>query len=219
MTKSPSGIAFFDLDCTLLSIDSYRTLLKSFYLSNLSWRIFPFLYFSVLRKFRIISHLRFKEKSLFPFLGWTNDQIHTWGDNFFHKFLKQNICLSGSDKVKYHLSENHKVCIATGAPDIYLTPIKNIYGNIDIICTSLEYRNNIFTGRIIPPDCLGVGKLHYAESYAVSKKIDKSDCWFYSDHISDLPLLEWVGHPNVINPSSELMKIAIQQKWPILSWD
>ncbi|NNL70758.1 MAG: HAD-IB family hydrolase, partial [Acidimicrobiia bacterium] len=45
--------------------------------------------------------------------------------------------------------------------------------------------------------------------------IDLSESYAYSDSQTDLPLLEAVGHPVVVNPDRELRKIAEEREWPI----
>ena len=41
---------------------------------------------------------------------------------------------------------------------------------------------------------------------------------FYSDSITDLPLLEAVKAPVVVNPDRRLRGIALKRGWPIESW-
>lgn len=43
-------------------------------------------------------------------------------------------------------------------------------------------------------------------------------CYGYSDSITDLPLLETVGNPRVVNPDRALRRIATVRGWPVLSF-
>jgi phosphoserine phosphatase len=36
--------------------------------------------------------------------------------------------------------------------------------------------------------------------------------------VTDLPMLELVGHPRVVNPDRALRRIAAQRGWPVLSF-
>jgi phosphoserine phosphatase len=45
--------------------------------------------------------------------------------------------------------------------------------------------------------------------------IDLSQSFAYADHTSDLPLLQHVGHPVAVNPSSRLKTFALAHSWPI----
>ncbi|MBL7326039.1 HAD-IB family hydrolase, partial [Escherichia coli] len=43
-------------------------------------------------------------------------------------------------------------------------------------------------------------------------------CYAYSDSITDLPMLEAVGHASVVNPDRGLRKEASVRGWPVLSF-
>ena len=51
---------------------------------------------------------------------------------------------------------------------------------------------------------------------AVELDIDLADCHAYSDSITDVPMLEAVGHPHAVNPDRELRRVAEQREWDIL---
>ena len=51
--------------------------------------------------------------------------------------------------------------------------------------------------------------------YAMAHNINLAESYAYSDSITDLPMLETVGHPVVVNPDRELAKAAREREWPI----
>jgi hypothetical protein len=44
---------------------------------------------------------------------------------------------------------------------------------------------------------------------------DLADCYAYSDSVTDLPMLEAVGHPTAVNPDRALRKVAAEREWPV----
>ena len=48
--------------------------------------------------------------------------------------------------------------------------------------------------------------------------LDLSECYAYSDSVSDLPMMELVGHPVAVNPDSELGSLARERGWPIVTF-
>jgi phosphoserine phosphatase len=42
--------------------------------------------------------------------------------------------------------------------------------------------------------------------------------YFYSDSYTDLPLLEFSGHPVAVNPDRFLRREALKRGWRILRW-
>jgi phosphoserine phosphatase len=83
------------------------------------------------------------------------------------------------------------------------------------VCTHLESQDGHLTGHIVPPVCLGSGKVVWAERFAAEHYVDLSASHFYTDSITDLPLLERVGHPVAVNPDARLRRLARKRDWPI----
>ena len=48
---------------------------------------------------------------------------------------------------------------------------------------------------------------------AVKEGIDLANSYAYSDSITDLPMLELVGHPVAVNPDRELTRVARERDW------
>nr|BFE77188.1 hypothetical protein GCM10020092_104890 [Actinoplanes digitatis] len=53
---------------------------------------------------------------------------------------------------------------------------------------------------------------------AAERDYDLAECYAYSDSSSDLPLLEAVGHPSVVNPDRTLRRVALERSWPVLEF-
>ncbi len=89
----------------------------------------------------------------------------------------------------------------------------------DVLCNRFEVDDSgAHTGRPVGTLCFGAGKLGYAEAYARDRGVSLADCWFYTDSFSDLPVLERVGHPVVVNPDPRLRREAERRGWPVEWW-
>jgi phosphoserine phosphatase len=75
-----------------------------------------------------------------------------------------------------------------------------------------------FTGRAAPPLCLGEGKVRRAQQLADRYGFVLEEATFYSDSVSDVPLLERVAEPVVVNPDPRLKRIAERRRWRIERW-
>ena len=73
-----------------------------------------------------------------------------------------------------------------------------------ILCTRPLTADGRYTGEVETP-VIGEGK-RAAVRRALDERpdIDPADCYGYGDHVSDLPMLELVGHPVVVGGDSEL---------------
>ena len=73
-----------------------------------------------------------------------------------------------------------------------------------------------YTGRLAGPFCYSVGKAETLRAVAREHGYDLAASYAYTDSMSDLPMLEAVGHPVVVNPEAELRELAEERGWPIV---
>lgn len=87
-----------------------------------------------------------------------------------------------------------------------------------VLFQDYEVRDGRFTGQPVRPLCYGSGKVETAEAWARGAGVDLATSSFYSDSSTDVPMLEKVRHPFVVNPDPRLRWIARRRKWPLLDW-
>jgi HAD superfamily hydrolase (TIGR01490 family) len=76
-----------------------------------------------------------------------------------------------------------------------------------------------YTGRPDGPFTYREGKAIAIREMAEREGIDLAESYAYSDSESDLPMLRLVGNPVVVNPDSELLRIAREEGWRIITFD
>ena len=86
------------------------------------------------------------------------------------------------------------------------------------MATRLEVNGGLFTGNYVEPLCFRKGKVFWAEKFAKDLGGKLQESTFYTDSITDLPLLERVKDPRVVNPDLKLRAVARKRGWPILSF-
>ena len=218
-TTRPNA-AFFDLDLTITNRDSFRYYLRQHYLSN--WQLWPFLpwivTFGVLRKFRLVSLQTFKEKSLISLTKKNETHIKAIGEDFFLSNLKKTIRKKAYEKVQFHKGKGDLVFIISASPDIYVHSISDHLGCDGYFCTELAYSDGKFRGKFQGNDSLGPEKINTVKKIAKNYALELAECYAYSDHHSDLPLLKCVGQPVAITPTHKLREIALSEGWPIEDW-
>ncbi len=138
-----------------------------------------------------------------------------WDRQLYTKQIARLIYPESRALVAAHQAKGHTVAIISSATPYQVQPAAADLGIAHVLCTRLEVANGQFTGGVISPTCFGQGKVDAAESLAKQCRADLGKSFFYSDSQDDLLLLERVGHPRALNPSSKLEHIARARQWPI----
>jgi phosphoserine phosphatase len=110
------------------------------------------------------------------------------------------------------------VAIASSAVRQVVQPLAEELSIPHVICSELEVCSGELTGEFDRPLCYGAGKRERAEAFARALGSDLEHAAFYTDSITDLPLLEAVGTPIVVNPDARLRRMALRRNWPIEDW-
>jgi len=130
--------------------------------------------------------------------------------------IQPHIAERGLTCVDEHRAQGHVVALVSASTQYVVRPMANHLGIAgQYVCTHLESENGRFTGRASEPVCYGAGKVVWAQRFAAKYNVDLTASYFYTDSISDLPLLEQVGNPVAVNPDPRLRRLAQKRGWPI----
>ena len=85
-----------------------------------------------------------------------------------------------------------------------------------VLATTLEIVDGKVAGGVMP--CFGEGKYTAALNFAQQSGANLQQAYFYSDSYDDLPLLDQVGHPVVVNGKPKLSKVGRENGWVSLQF-
>jgi len=140
-------------------------------------------------------------------------------DDWFRVWVEPHVCDLGRRAVERHRARGDVLAIVTGAWPYTARPLARRLGIPHVVATELEIDGRgVFTGRFVPPLAIGEGKVARAEKLARDLGFRLEEATFYSDSHTDVPLLERVGEPVVVNPDLRLRRIAAKRGWRIERW-
>ncbi len=140
-------------------------------------------------------------------------------DDWFSRYVEPHITDGGRLAVRRHRAAGDLCAIVTGASPYASRPLARRLGIEHVVSTVFEMDGERrFTGRPEQPLCLGEGKVQRAERLACEHGFRLADAVFYTDSISDLPLMERVAEPVAINPDPRLRRLAERRGWRIERW-
>lgn len=167
----------------------------------------------------VIDAPKVARKALEGFRGRQEAWLQQSCAELFHQYVLPEVQQAGRAAVQKHLQAGDFVAIVTGATRYVAEPVAAELGIPHVICSELELdTEGCFTGRVVEPLCYGSGKIERTSKLAEREGFTLEEATFYSDSITDLPLLEVVKAPIVINPDRRLRRVAQRRGWPIEAW-
>lgn len=216
-------IAFFDVDLTLLPNTSgflvARTLIKKklFKKRHFIQALFYEFVLSMMNK-KSQGVKKLYEITFNDLAGMSEGEFFFLGKKIFEDDVKPRLFRSALQKIAWHQEQNHKIVILSSGAELILKFLGEYLKADAVYAVGAELRDGKITSKVTEPFCYGEGKFYYAEVGAKKFGADLKDCYFYSDHHRDLPLLKKVGNPVTVNPNRTLKKIAQQKHWAIEKW-
>jgi HAD superfamily hydrolase (TIGR01490 family) len=217
----PSAAAFFDVDNTLLrgaSIYHFArglaarklfgpTDLARITLSQIAFR---------LRGVEDPGHIDTAREAALAFVaGHRVDDIVTLGEEIYDETIADRIWAGTRDLTRRHLCAGERVWLVTATPVELATILARRLGLTGALGTVAETADGVYTGRLVGGLLHGPAKAAAIVKLAAEEGLDLSRCSAYSDSANDLPMLELVGHPSVVNPDAELLRTARGRGWPV----
>ena len=118
--------------------------------------------------------------------------------------------------LRQHQQEGTEPVFVSGSCIDILMPLATELGVKTLLTNRLEVEQGRFTGKLLPPQTIGAGKRQAMVDFLEESDALACDCYAYGDHLSDLPLLETVGHPRVVAGNTDLVSVARHRGWPVL---
>jgi len=219
--SNPHIGAFFDFDNTLLQTESAKLGFK--YLWERRMVSLRLLLKILATNFFYQRHLvsdEFIANIMLKFYRQKRLEDFVEGAPFFYEnYLKPLLAPNILAKVKDHQRKGHVLILISGSPRYLLEPVVEDIGFDHLLCTDLEVGNDgLLTGSAKGPLCINKTKRALALLLAQNHAIDLSRSYAYGNHQSDIPLLESVGYPFVVEPTKPLREVALQRRWPVLGF-
>ncbi len=215
------AIAFFDLDKTLISRNSATLWIRQEFVAG---RVTPW---QALQAFGYIVRYSLGaaamdepiRRSITGIAGWPEVEMRARVEAFYEAVVKPILRPGAAAVIESHRAAGERLVLLTSSSDYVSARVANDLRFDDYLCNRFEVdADGRYTGRAVEPLCFGAGKVALAERLAGTIGVRLTDCAFYTDSISDLPMLEAVGRPVAVHPDPRLKRLARQRGWPLADW-
>jgi HAD superfamily hydrolase (TIGR01490 family) len=212
--------AFFDLDKTVIATSSVMALGGTFYRDGLISKrtIVRGLYAQVVYLLVGADENkmdRMREAMLVLTKGWDQQHVQELVRETLDDVLTPIIYAEALELIEEHRKAGRKTVIVSSSPAETVGPIGDYLGVDDVIATRARLdEQGRYTGEL-EFYAYAAHKADAIREMAVTEKLDLASSYAYSDSITDLPMLELVGHPVAVNPDRELARVAREREWEV----
>jgi HAD superfamily hydrolase (TIGR01490 family) len=212
--------AFFDLDKTVIATSSVMALGGTLYRDGLISKrtIVRGIYAQVVYLLVGADENkmdRMREAMLTITRGWDQQRVKQLVRETLDDVLTPIIYAEALDLIDEHHKAGRKTVIISSSPTETVEPIGEYLGVDDVIATRARIDNEgRYTGEL-EFYAYGPRKADAIREMAVAEGIDLAASYAYSDSVTDLPMLELVGNPVVVNPDRELARVARERDWEV----
>ena len=149
--------------------------------------------------------------------GWPADRVTEIVSRHLKDLILPYVYAEARALLSEHRGAGQNVIIVSTSGQEVAAPIGALLGAESVIATRMRIANGHYTGEM---ECYTYGeeKAVQVRRLAAERGYSLPGCYAYSDSVTDLPLLEAVGNPRVVNPDRALRRIATVRGWPVLSF-
>src|SRR6478752_2675157 len=226
-TSTPPGepvrtAAFFDLDKTVIAKSSTLAFSKPFFDQGLINRraVLKSTYAQFLFLMSGADHDQMDRMRSYitnMCTGWDIEQVKSIVGETLHDIVDPLVFAEAADLIADHKLCGRDVVVVSASGEEIVAPIARALGATHAMATRMVVEDGRYTGEIAFY-CYGEGKVEAIRQLAAREGYALEHCYAYSDSATDLPMLEAVGRPTVVNPDRGLRKEAVARGWPVLTF-
>jgi len=214
-------VAFFDLDKTLISRNS-ATLWIQFELQAgrvTRWQALRALGYVVRYNLGAADLAEVIRRSVAVIAGQPEAELRERAQRFYEVLIRPLYRPGARATIGAHRAAGDRLVLLTSSSNYVSELVCADLGLDDFLCNRFEVdAAGNYTGRAVEPLCFGAGKRQIAARYVERLGLGFTDAVFYTDSISDLPMLEAVGRPVAVHPDPRLRRVARQRGWETADW-
>lgn len=212
--------AFFDLDGTLLTVNSARLWLRR------ERRLGRVTGLQVARAMLCMGGYRLGlldmeatlRAALATYRGEEEAAIRAATREWWAAEVRGTVAPGARAVLERHRAEGDLLVLLTSSSRYAAELAREEFGLDDVLFQAYETEGGRFTGAPVLPICYGPGKVEVATAWAREAGVDLARSAFYTDSSTDLPMLERVGRPFAVQPDPRLRVVARARGWPVLDW-
>jgi HAD superfamily hydrolase (TIGR01490 family) len=213
--------AFFDLDKTVIARASMVAfgapfqragLLSRRVLLRALWGQLVYMWLGASEK----KLIKTRDAALKLTRGWEQHKVRTIVREAIDEVIEPIVFEEALELMRMHQREGRLVAIVSASPIEVVQPLADHLGADLAIATEAKIdEHGRYSGELVRY-AYGPAKADAVRELAAERDIDLAASYAYSDSVTDLPMMELVGHPVAVNPDRPLLRVATEREWEVV---
>ena len=212
--------AFFDLDKTVIAKASMVAFGGPLYRAGLlsRWLLLRALYGQLVYLWLGADEARLarmRNAALALTKGWDHAHISAIVSETLDEVIEPIVYDEALELIRHHRRDGHLVVLVSASPEEIVAPLGAYLGADVVIATRSRLDEHGRYSGELEFYSYGPAKAVAMEALAEERSLDLAASFSYSDSVTDVPMLEIVGHPVVVNPDRGLLRVARDRDWEV----
>ena len=156
--------------------------------------------------------------SLEPMIGRTPEEVDFLVGPWVEDYIEPIIFSDATKTIAAHRADGDRILIISASGVHLVKAIAERIGVDEVLAIDLEIAHGVYSGNTTGVLTYREGKITRLMEWLNQEGENLEGASFYSDSRNDLPLLETVDFPHVVNPDEVLRAVAERQDWPVHAW-
>ena len=217
-------VAIFDFDGTLYAKETFQLMMNHLKNHPIHSRRYRKFYRAIMppyigHKLKIYPEAKMRARSVQAYLA----ALETFSKQELEEYFGEIAELMHGDfnhevveRLKQHVSNEDYCMLVSGAFTPLLHAVTKELPIEKIIGTEVSYKANILDHKTPVVHIQGPLKTEKILEALGDQAIDWKNSYAYGDSLSDVPVLELVGHPVAVRPEARLRALASERNWEII---
>jgi HAD superfamily hydrolase (TIGR01490 family) len=215
-----SVMAIFDMDETLIACDSSTLWLAYMVEKGLAPAEMLETEKAMMQSYHAgeLSMQSYMDFTLRPLAGKSVAEVEEIAEDYVTRIVPHLVYSQALTQLQWHRQQKHTILIISATADFIVRKVAAALGVTEVIAIQLEKQNHRYTGATLGVLSFREGKVQRLSEWLLASSRTLIGSYGYSDSVNDLPLLEAVAKPHLVNPSVSFKRLIQSRQWPQLSW-
>jgi HAD superfamily hydrolase (TIGR01490 family) len=161
----------------------------------------------------------YMDYTLTPLVGRTAEEVAHVVEPFVEDVIEPIIYSDAMRCVAKHRNNGDRILVISASAHFLVSAIAARLNIEEVLAIDIEEQHGHYSGRTQGELTYREGKVHRLNQWLEEQGETLAGAYFYSDSRNDLPLLQLIDNPHVVNPDPVLRQHAESAGWPVLSWN